>query len=180
MVDEYVIGDVERISPESPVPVIVARDRLRGLGGAGNVARNLVAMGGEVALLAVVGKDPAGRWFKKQCEETGIESFWLKDDETRPTTIKTRVVARNQQLIRIDEENVGHITPTLELAFLEDVRLVMPKVKAVVISDYGKGVLTNRVSASTHLYRGRKRHSFSGRPERQRFHTVQRLHLSHA
>lgn len=145
MVDEYIIGDVERISPESPVPVIVARDRIRGLGGAGNVARNLVALGGTVALLAVVGKDNAGRWFKKQCEQTGIESFWLKDDESRPTTIKTRVVARNQQLIRIDEENVGRISSALEEAFFEDIRLVMPKVKAVVISDYGKGVLTHGV-----------------------------------
>lgn len=72
MVDEYVIGDVERISPESPVPVLVARDRLRKLGGAGNVVRNLVTMGGRVALFATVGKDNPGRWFKRHCEEMAV------------------------------------------------------------------------------------------------------------
>jgi len=142
MVDEYIVGDVERISPESPVPVIVARDRLRGPGGAGNVVRNLVSMGGKVALFSVVGSDNAGQWFRNHCEQLAIETSWLKDDVSRPTTIKTRVVARNQQVVRIDEEHVGHITQELEDSFLDDIKSVMPKVKAVVISDYGKGFLT--------------------------------------
>jgi D-beta-D-heptose 7-phosphate kinase/D-beta-D-heptose 1-phosphate adenosyltransferase len=145
MVDEYVMGDVERISPESPVPVLVARDRLRRLGGAGNVVRNLVTMGGRVALFAAVGKDNPGRWFKQHCEEMAVESFWLKDDPTRPTTIKTRVVARNQQIVRIDEELVRDISPELEYAVIEDLRSAMPQVKAVIVSDYGKGFLTSNV-----------------------------------
>jgi D-beta-D-heptose 7-phosphate kinase / D-beta-D-heptose 1-phosphate adenosyltransferase len=143
MVDEYIIGDVERISPESPVPVVVARDRLRRLGGAGNVVRNLVAMGGKVALLATVGQDHAGTWFKRHCEEMAVESFWLKDDRSRGTTIKTRVVARNQQMVRIDEENVGSISPDLEESLIEDVRSVMPQVKVAIVSDYGKGLLVD-------------------------------------
>lgn len=142
MVDEYVIGDVERISPESPVPVLLARDRLRKLGGAGNVVRNLVTMGAKVALFATVGLDNAGRWFKRHCEEMGIDTFWVKDDSSRPTTIKTRVVARNQQIVRIDEEHVNPIAETLEKSIAEDIKAVMPQVKAVVISDYGKGFLT--------------------------------------
>lgn len=142
MVDEYILGDVERISPESPVPVLVARDTLRRLGGAGNVVRNLVSMGGSVALFAAVGTDQAGRWFKRHCEEMSVESFWLKDDESRPTTIKTRVVARNQQLVRIDHEHVSDISPEVEKAVLADVKSVMPQVKAAIISDYGKGFLT--------------------------------------
>lgn len=145
MVDEYVIGDVERISPESPVPVLVARDRLRRLGGAGNVVRNLVTMGGRVALFAAVGKDNPGRWFKQHCEEMAVESFWLKDDPSRPTTIKTRVVARNQQIVRIDEELLRDLSPELEHAVIEDMRSAMPQVKAVIVSDYGKGFLTPNV-----------------------------------
>ena len=143
MVDEYILGDVERISPESPVPVLVARDRLRRLGGAGNVVQNLVSMGGAVALFAAVGTDSAGKWFKRHCEEMSVESFWIKDDNSRPTTIKTRVVARNQQIVRIDEEHVADISPELERALAENIRSVMPQVKAVVISDYGKGFITN-------------------------------------
>jgi len=142
MVDEYVLGEVDRISPESPVPVVVARDRLRRLGGAGNVVKNLVTLGGTVALFATVGKDNPGSWFKRTCEEMAVESFWLKDDPSRPTTIKTRVVARNQQIVRIDEERVGDIPPEIERAILEEVNSVMPQVKAAIISDYGKGFLS--------------------------------------
>ncbi len=142
MVDEYVVGEVERISPESPVPVVVARDRLRRLGGAGNVVKNLVTMGGTVALFATVGKDNPGSWFKKNCEEMAVESFWLKDDPSRPTTIKTRVVARNQQIVRIDEERIAEIPAEIERVVLEEVKSVMPQVKAAIISDYGKGFLT--------------------------------------
>jgi len=143
MVDEYILGDVERISPESPVPVLVARDRLRRLGGAGNVVQNLVSMGGSVALFATVGADSAGKWFKTHCEEMAVESFWIKEDSSRPTTIKTRVVARNQQIVRIDEEHVADISPDLEKAFAEDIKSVMPQVKAVIVSDYGKGFISD-------------------------------------
>ena len=148
MVDEYIVGDVDRISPESPVPVIVARDRFQGLGGAGNVVRNLVSMGGTVALLAVVGNDNAGKWFRNYCEQISVESFWLKEDPSRPTTVKTRVVARNQQLVRIDEEHIGRISPELEKTFLGDIKLILPKVKAVILSDYGKGFLTPKLAAA--------------------------------
>lgn len=145
MVDEYIIGDVERISPESPVPVVVARDRLRRLGGAGNVVKNLVTMGAKVALLSTVGLDNAGRWFKKHCEEMGIDTFWIKDDSSRPTTMKTRVVARNQQIVRIDEEQLNPISEILEKSIAEDIKSVMPQVKAVVVSDYGKGFVTRNL-----------------------------------
>jgi len=145
MVDEYVMGDVERISPESPVPVLVARDRLRRLGGAGNVVRNLVTMGAKVALFATVGRDNPGRWFKRHCEEMGVDTFWIKDDNARPTTMKTRVVARNQQIVRIDEELVTPIGPTMEASVIEDIKSVIPQVRAAVVSDYGKGFLTDNV-----------------------------------
>lgn len=145
MVDEYILGDVERISPESPVPVLVARDRLRKLGGAGNVVQNIVTMGGQVALFATVGKDNPGRWFKEYCENVGVESFWIKEDPSRPTTIKTRVVARNQQIVRIDQEHVGLLSPDVEAAIVSEIKSVVPQVKAAVVSDYGKGFLSANV-----------------------------------
>lgn len=145
MVDEYIIGDVERISPESPVPVLVARDRLRKPGGAGNVVQNIVTMGGEVALFATVGKDNPGKWFKNYCEHIGVESFWVKEDVARPTTIKTRVVARNQQIVRIDEEHVGPLSAELENLIVKEIGSAITQVKAAVISDYGKGFLTPRI-----------------------------------
>ncbi len=145
MVDEYILGDVDRISPESPVPVLVVRDRLRRLGGAGNVVKNLVSMGGKVALFGTVGKDEAGRWFRECCEELAVESFWLREHDTRPTTIKTRVVARNQQIVRVDQEQISSIPKDLETSFLGDVDSVVPQVKAVVVSDYGKGFLTQEI-----------------------------------
>ena len=145
MVDEYVLGDVERISPESPVPVLVAKQRLRRLGGAGNVVRNLVSMGATVALFATIGSDSAGQWFKKHCYEIGVDTFWLKTDRLRPTTVKTRVVARNQQIVRIDEENTGVISQELEKTVIDEIKSVVPQVKAIIISDYGKGFLTQNV-----------------------------------
>lgn len=148
MVDEYILGDVERISPESPVPVVVARDRLRRLGGAGNVVRNLVSLGGKVALFGTVGKDEAGEWFRNHCESRSIETFWLKDDPGRPTTIKTRVVARNQQIVRIDEEYARELDGSLEDAIVAEIKKVVPQVWSIIISDYGKGFLTSRVLAA--------------------------------
>jgi D-beta-D-heptose 7-phosphate kinase / D-beta-D-heptose 1-phosphate adenosyltransferase len=145
MVDEYILGDVDRISPESPVPVLVARDRLRKLGGAGNVVQNIVTMGGQVALFATVGKDNPGLWFKEYCESVGVESFWIKEDPSRPTTIKTRVVARNQQIVRIDQEHVGRLALDMEAAIVSEIKSVAPQVKAAVVSDYGKGFLTANI-----------------------------------
>jgi D-beta-D-heptose 7-phosphate kinase/D-beta-D-heptose 1-phosphate adenosyltransferase len=155
MVDEYILGDVERISPESPVPVVVARDRLRRLGGAGNVVRNLVSLGGKVALFGTVGKDEAGEWFRSHCESRAIETFWLKDDPGRPTTIKTRVVARNQQIVRIDEEQARELDASTEEAIAGEIKKVVPQVWSIIVSDYGKGFLTSKV-LGTLLESGRK------------------------
>lgn len=145
MVDEYIIGNVERVSPESPVPVLVVKDRFRTLGGAGNVVKNLSSLGAGVALFATVGDDAAGRWFRNHCEEMRIETFWVKEDRSRPTTIKTRVVARNQHLVRIDEEHVTPISRDIEESITEDIHNVLDQVQGVVISDYGKGFLTPRL-----------------------------------
>jgi len=149
MVDEYILGKVDRISPESPVPVLAVTDKFRRLGGAGNVVRNLVSMGANVALFAAVGKDGAGRWFRTQCEQMAVDCFWIKDHASRPTTIKTRVVARNQQIVRIDEEQIQDVDSQLEKGVIDEIHSVMPQVKAVVLSDYGKGFLTQTLLEAT-------------------------------
>jgi rfaE bifunctional protein kinase chain/domain len=140
MLDRYWFGDVDRISPEAPVPVVkVARQDERP-GGAANVARNAAALGARVELLAVVGDDEPGRSLQRLVEESGVTAS-LQRDATISTTVKLRVLGRQQQLIRIDFEN----TPSR--AALEDkmswFRERLPQADVVVLSDYGKGSLAD-------------------------------------
>ena len=143
MLDRYWFGDVERISPEAPVPVVrIARTEERP-GGAANVARNVAALGGRVALLSVVGDDEAGRALDRLVAVDGITAS-LHHDRTLPTTVKLRVIARQQQLLRIDFET----RPSNEVlaAKLSDFGKRLPDADVVVLSDYGKGGLAHIVS----------------------------------
>jgi rfaE bifunctional protein kinase chain/domain len=140
MLDRYWFGDVSRISPEAPVPVVkVARIEER-LGGAANVARNAQALGARVALLSVVGEDEAGRVIERLLASSGIEAS-LHRDAGLATTIKLRVLGRQQQLLRIDFEN----WPDHEVlkGKLEKYRCLLPDYDVVILSDYGKGGLTH-------------------------------------
>src|SRR5438876_8592856 len=104
MLDEYLVGDVERISPEAPVPVVKIRERRFALGGASNVAQNVVAVGSSCRLVAAVGRDGAGTQLRQMLDDIGVAHDGLISVD-RPTTKKSRVVARSQQLVRIDEED---------------------------------------------------------------------------
>src|SRR5688500_11530509 len=104
MLDEYLVGDVDRISPEAPVPVVRVRERRYALGGAANVAQNVVAAGAECGLVGVIGADAAGRQLTAMLTEIGVATSGLLT-VAMPTTRKTRVLARSQQLVRIDEED---------------------------------------------------------------------------
>ncbi|NPA33133.1 MAG: D-glycero-beta-D-manno-heptose-7-phosphate kinase [Aquificae bacterium] len=138
ILDTYLYGDVERISPEAPVPVLEVRGEEFRLGGAGNVARNLSALGVETFLCGVVGRDEGGQILRQLLGQNGIKAFLVEDE--RPTTKKTRVVSRNQQLLRIDWESKERISgETLKRVI--DVVLSL-EVDAVVVSDYAKGVIT--------------------------------------
>src|SRR5881394_281607 len=103
MLDVYLRGDVERISPEAPVPVVRVRERTHALGGAANVAQNVVAIGARSDLVAAIGRDLGGRTLRQMLEVIDVDSRCLVDVD-RPTTTKTRVVARSQQVVRVDEE----------------------------------------------------------------------------
>ncbi|MFI3272369.1 MAG: bifunctional ADP-heptose synthase [Pseudomonadota bacterium] len=141
MLDEYLMGDAERISPEAPVPVVrVAEERLL-VGGAANVARNISSLGGLPQLISVCGTGSNSSALKKALTDQGI-GFNLIAIEGRPTTIKTRVMARQQQIVRIDREDASPIVgPHLE-AIMARLADHIPQHKVIIVSDYGKGLVT--------------------------------------
>ncbi len=142
MLDEYVWGEVRRISQEAPVPIVEASRRTYAAGGAGNVAVNVVGLGGVALLGGVVGSDyPAG----KLCgvlTECGVIANGLVTDAHRPTTTKTRIVAHSQQVVRVDSEMRSALTAELEADLLAWVENALPTVGACVLSDYNKGVVS--------------------------------------
>jgi D-beta-D-heptose 7-phosphate kinase / D-beta-D-heptose 1-phosphate adenosyltransferase len=143
MLDRFVAGTVERISPEAPIPILRVERRAEMPGGAGNVVANLLALGARVAFVAVVGDDEAGRVLAGFPDEKLDRALVI--EAGRPTTIKTRFVAGTQQLLRIDEETTTAISRASEDAVLRAVENNLNQAGAVVLSDYGKGVLTPRV-----------------------------------
>ena len=140
MLDRYWFGDVSRISPEAPVPVVKIERLEERLGGAANVARNIVALGGQASLLSVVGEDEAGRTLEKLLAEENIQAS-LHADAKLSTTVKLRVIGRQQQLLRIDFET----WPDHEVlqAKLAEFTKRLTQCDVVVLSDYGKGGLTH-------------------------------------
>ncbi len=140
MLDRYWFGEVSRISPEAPVPVVKVERSEERPGGAANVARNCAALGAKVSLLSVVGADEAGRSLARLMDGEGIETS-LHEDAELSTTIKLRVVGRQQQLLRIDFENA----PAHEVlrAKLADFERQLPRCDLVILSDYGKGGLAH-------------------------------------
>jgi D-beta-D-heptose 7-phosphate kinase/D-beta-D-heptose 1-phosphate adenosyltransferase len=142
MLDRYIWGDTARISPEAPVPVVEAREETMRLGGAANVAHNVQALGGEAMLVAVTGADPAAQDAVRLLGDRHISAGWLVADRERRTSTKTRVLARNQQVVRIDREDGHEVSGTVLDALLDRAGAAMEKATVCVISDYGKGVIT--------------------------------------
>ncbi len=148
MVDRFVYGEVARISPEAPIPVMSRQRESVMLGGAGNVARNVAALGGEVALVGVIGRDAAAGEAKALiAAERRIEGYLITDPE-RPTTIKTRFVSAGQQLLRVDEETTRAIDGEVERQLVRTLLDAARGAKAILLSDYGKGVATPAVIAA--------------------------------
>jgi len=145
MVDEYLWGLVERISPEAPVPVVDLQEQSFRLGGAANVAWNLVTFGVKTHLIGVVGDDTSAKVLRQELERKGISDAGLIVDKNRHTTRKTRVIAHSQQVVRIDRENREPVSPEIEDQILKIFRQVLDESDGVIISDYFKGVVTERV-----------------------------------
>jgi D-glycero-beta-D-manno-heptose-7-phosphate kinase len=140
MLDRYWFGDVERISPEAPVPVVrIARTDERP-GGAANVARNAAALGAQVTLIGIVGEDEPGRALERLLADERVRAS-LHRDRSLPTTVKLRVIGRQQQLLRVDFETIPSAAALV--AKLSDYEVALPVCDVVVVSDYGKGGLTH-------------------------------------
>lgn len=142
ILDEYLYGRVSRISPEAPVPVLEVQTRVETLGGAGNVARNIAALGGHPSLFAVIGNDDAGMRFRALATSGGISLAGLATSEGRPTTHKQRVAALTQQIVRIDSEVTTAIEDGVADSLARGVERSASDHDVLVISDYDKGVLT--------------------------------------
>ena len=141
MLDEFLWGRVSRISPEAPVPVVQVERESFHVGGAGNVAANVRALGGETALVGVVGRDAAGARVRDAVVAAGIAPRLVTHPE-RPTTVKTRIVAHHQQVVRADREDAGDVAGRPGAALLAALDEELPRCGALVVSDYQKGVVT--------------------------------------
>ena len=144
MVDRYLWGRVDRISPEAPVPVVEIERESYTLGGAANVAANLRALGAEPRLLGVVGEDAEGATIRATLERLGISAAHLTADAARPTTVKTRIVAHSQHVVRADRESRADVAGAALDRLLAAIEAALGDAEGLVISDYGKGVVNVR------------------------------------
>lgn len=149
MLDTYWWGHVERISPEAPVPVVLLDKRELRIGGAGNVALNLVSLGATTSIFSVIGEDDAGKALDSLMTEQGIDTSYIICSKTRRTTDKTRIISRNQQMMRLDAETTADLVATAEDALIDRIKeyIIKEKPAVIIFEDYNKGVLTSRVIA---------------------------------
>ena len=147
MLDTYMWGKVDRISPEAPVPVVVLDKKEYRIGGAGNVALNCHSLGSQVFILSVTGDDTEALLLEELFNESMIDTSYLLKSSSRPTTSKTRIISRNQQMIRLDAEVTRVLDKELEESLLKQVRSFIQKndPNVMIFEDYNKGVLTERV-----------------------------------
>ena len=155
MLDEYVWGQVERISPEAPVMVVNIERQTQVLGGAGNVVNNLIGLGAQVTVMGLVGQDIPGAALKTELARLGVDPYGLFVDSQRQTTLKTRVLGGNQQIVRIDRENRQPAPHWFIDEALKYFAVLLPDLDAVILSDYGKGVLIEPLLAAI-IARGRE------------------------
>ncbi len=144
ILDKYLWGDVERISPEAPVPVVDVKKETVNLGGACNVAWNISALNGNVHIAGVIGRDENGRVLEFLLKEKNVNPILIKDP-SRPTTEKTRIIAVSQQLMRIDREDKSKISLEILEELIDRIDSVIEDVDAIIVSDYGKGVITKEL-----------------------------------
>lgn len=142
MLDEFIWGDVTRISPEAPVPVVWVKKESFMPGGASNVANNLRSLGSDVHLVGVVGNDEHGAILKGELEQKGIRTAGIITDQSRPTILKTRVVAHHQQVVRIDKEKKDRLSDAITAKMVAYIAGIIKDVDAIIIEDYAKGVIT--------------------------------------
>jgi D-beta-D-heptose 7-phosphate kinase/D-beta-D-heptose 1-phosphate adenosyltransferase len=147
MIDEYVWGDVDRISPEAPVQVVAVNNEEYTLGGSGNVINNLAALGAEVSVLGVIGAGRNAKQLLSKLSSLGSDTAGIIQENNRPTTTKTRIIAEHQQVLRIDRETKKNISPESFASIIAMAEKLIPEVDVVLVSDYGKGMITRELVA---------------------------------
>lgn len=142
ILDEFIWGKVSRISPEAPVPVVWVDHESFMPGGATNVANNIRSLGGEVSVVGVAGEDQWGNILTQELENKNIDTAGIIIDSTRPTILKTRIVAHSQQVVRVDREKIEGLDKSIITKLVNFVQEKIEEVEAIIIEDYGKGVIT--------------------------------------
>lgn len=144
MVDTYMWGKVERVSPEAPIPIVTITKRENRLGGAANVSLNIQALGATPYLFSVIGGDDKGKKFRKLLEKKNLSSEGIFIDPKRKTTVKNRIISKGQHIARVDEESTHFIEPEMEISLFAAIRKLVEKTKidVIIFVDYDKGVIT--------------------------------------
>lgn len=147
MLDTYMWGNVERISPEAPVPIVSVHGKEYRIGGAGNVALNIASLGAKASILSVSGDDDDGKQLRQLFEQQGIDTSFLRTSADRITTNKTRIISRNQQMMRLDSEMIKDLSSSDEELLLASVTAFIEKEspEIIIFEDYNKGILTEKV-----------------------------------
>ncbi len=145
MIDRYIWGNVNRISPEAPVPIVEVESESSRLGGAANVANNIVSLGASALLLGIVGDDFSGKEFRSILEQQNASAEGIISDSLRPTTVKTRVIAHHQHVVRIDREEKNDIGPEVQQKILSVLEKNIDSLDGIIIEDYNKGVVVKEL-----------------------------------
>ena len=145
MIDAYLFGNVERISPEAPVPIVAVNKKENRLGGAANVALNLVALGAKPILCSVIGNDLEANDLFNLLQENKIDASGIIKSKDRITTTKTRIISQNHQMIRIDNEDATNINQAQTSLLIDKIKELLPLAKIVIFEDYDKGVITEKL-----------------------------------
>ncbi len=145
IMDEYIWGDVSRISPEAPVPVVDIKEETKMLGGAANVLNNIASLGGTPILCGVIGDDQTGREIVERVKRQGLRTDGIFTESHRPTSVKTRVVAHNQQVVRFDRESRRKLETQSLKKILDFVQQMKDGYEAIIVADYGKGVISTEL-----------------------------------
>ncbi len=173
MIDAYIYGEVDRISPEAPVPIVNVLKKENRLGGAANVALNVQALGATPILCSIVGDDQEAEIFKQLLQDQGITSKGIIKSSKRITTIKNRVMSGSQQMMRIDTESVIPLDAIEQNAMLDHIKKLIDEVDLVIFEDYDKGSLNDRVIKESIVYANDKGIPTAVDPKRKNFHSYE-------
>lgn len=179
MMDSYIWGKVERVSPEAPVPVVKVSKKENRLGGAANVALNVQSLGGRPFICAIIGDDMDGEEFLSLLQSQNLSDQGILKIKDRPTTVKTRIIAHNQQIVRVDaetDENISEAETELMIGMINKI-LANQKIDAIIFEDYDKGLITEKLIAETVKLAEHRGIITVVDPKKRNFHSYKGVHL---